>query len=479
MQKQILNKIFLMAALFLTLPFFANADWQSSLKGAFPTAKVVESFDELQDWSVNGQVYSGGGCAGCISNKNLPKKNDGSDSIWGSWNNKGLSFEYTPESGSFAIGDVIVGSTSGATSTIKQIWNVDGKSYIQLTSNGGTLPSPNFSAGERITSGSKTGTNLKWPLFIADHGLDANGTPNSWKGSGKSLVINLGNNSASTSSTNPPMEGLGAQRMATYFGDGVSGKSGYKKAYMFFMMKISPDFFKRCESPFTGCPAGGYAFADTVKTFDLDSGFTGVNVWGTAADRTEIDTNSATYFVLPEYGVNFSVFNIAGGGLSNANSLYFNEFTQKAVITQGSLYGYTYDLRGRPMRSGTSTDINAFTGLNNSQWFGVELAYDIGTPDTYDSTVDLWIYDKNGTERGHYAVTGDNHLVHFDHYYNKFVFGGNRLTAAAGTVDGLDARFWVDDLVINDSRIGPAYFSLLNSTADTTAPAAPTGLNVQ
>lgn len=196
------------------------ATWQDTLDAKFD---IVDTFDDTQDWTPGAQWYSSAGCATCPSNSTLPKKIDGSKSIWGQWNNKGLSIQYTPSSGTFAIGDVITGATSGTSATVRRVWNLEGKWYIQLTNSNTSQGSSKFVAGERINSGSKAGTNLQWPLFIADHG-DAY----TWRGTGKSLVMDIGDND-NTKALDPTMAGLGAQRMATFFGDGATGKSGYKK----------------------------------------------------------------------------------------------------------------------------------------------------------------------------------------------------------------------------------------------------------
>ncbi|HBD18158.1 MAG: hypothetical protein UY19_C0010G0047 [Candidatus Wolfebacteria bacterium GW2011_GWA2_47_9b] len=446
-----------------------HAGWQQTLESRFA---IVETFDELQDWTPGGQFYSMAGCETCASNLTLPKKNDGSNSIWTFWNNKGISFQYTPGNGTFVRGDVITGSTSGATETIERVWVLEGKSYIQITSTDGTNKISDFVVGENITSGSKTGTNLQWPLFIADHGPS-----HTWRGTGKSLMMDLGDNNAND--LNPSMEGIGAQRMGLYFGDGISGKSGFKKAHVFFMVKLNPEFFSPCVNPGTQCLVDGYDTVSVIKMFDLNSGFTDITTWGNSADRALVDPNHANYPRLDEYGLNFSVFNLYGGGSTFPESTFFIQAGHVANPSGApSLYTYLQTISNVRMRNGTSMDVDGFS--ENNQWFGVEMAQDIGTVNTTDGTTEFWIYDQDGILKGYYVATGENHLKVFDHYYNKFVFGGNRLSAHDGT-GGLDARWWVDDLIISGTQIGPTYFSTLASfqgPADVTAPAAPSGLSV-
>jgi len=437
------------------------ATWQDELQSRFD---VVDTFDELQDWTPGGQWYSGAGCETCASNKTLPTKIDGSESIWGLWNNKGLSFEYTPQGENFAAGDVITGATSGATATVRRVWELDGKWYIQLTNTNQGSGSYKFAAGETVTSGTKAGSNLQWPLFIANHG-----PANTWRGTGKSLVLDLGDNN-NTNPLDPTMAGLGAQRMGTYFGDGASGKSGYKKAHAFFMMKVSPSYFNNCSTPGTGCVADGYDPVSVVKVFDLNSGFTGVSQWGTPAERAQVSSNPTSQARLDEYGLNFSVFNFGGGGLSTPQSLFFTENIHVTTGTSGD-YTYAKPVAGRKMRSGTTTDIEPY--VRGGEWFGVEVAQDMGTAGNRDGSTDLWIYDKTGKEIGHFAVAGENRLMYFDHFYNKFVLGGNRLSSN-GKTGSLDSRWWIDDVIIHGSRIGTTYFQMLSGlgVADTTAPAA-------
>ncbi|UFS69144.1 Ig-like domain-containing protein [Geomonas sp. RF6] len=435
------------------------ATWQETLDSKFD---IVDTFDELQDWTPGGQWYSGAGCATCPSNSSLPKKIDGSKSIWQLWNTKGLSFQFTPGSGTFAIGDVVTGGTSGATATVRRVWNLDGKSYIQITYDNTARGTSKFVAGERISSGSKTGTNLQWPLMIGNHGAAY-----TWRGTGKSLVLDIGDND-NLKATDPTMAGLGVQRLGTYFGDGTNGKSGYKKVYVFFMMKVSPTFFNKCLDPGTTCVAGGYDATKVIKAFDLCSGFTGVSEWGTAADRALVDASWA--YRVPEYGMNYSLFNFIGGGLSNPQNLFYGEHNRVATGTAPN-YTVANIVNNRPLRSGTTLDINSY--ISTGDWYGVELAADIGTKGNNDGSTDFWIYDKNGVEKGHFSVTGQNHLMYFDHFYNKITLGGNRLSGH-GLTGGLDSRWWIDDFIINGSRIGTTYFQLLSAqgNADGTAPTA-------
>ncbi len=465
MLKKVVIHRFLAGALLVAGAGEAKAlTWQQVLQQA--GFDIVETFDQLQDWTPGGQWYSAAGCSRCASNSTLPKKLDGGNSIWGFWNSKGLSLRYTPGDGSFAAGDVITGVRSGTTATVRRVWNLDGEWYIQLTHDNAVQGRSAFVAGERIRSGSKSGSQLSWPPFIANHGPD-----HTWRQDGKSLVLDLGDND-NRDPADPTMAGLGAQRLAAFFGDGASGKSGYKKIHAFFMMKIAPTFFNRCLTPGAGCVAGGFDPVNVVKVFEIDSGFTGVSQWGSRIEAAQVAKKHLPR--LPEYGLNFSVFNFKGGGLTHPGSIFFSENNYVASGNPAD-YGYTKKPIEKGGGKGSAAEVGSFVA--SGEWFGVEVASDIGSAGESDGSTELWIYDRNGVERGHYSVTGQNRLMHFDHYYNKFVLGGNRLSGN-GKTGGIDVRWWIDDVIIDASRIGPAYFRLFPKVTSFSAPAASNSFTV-
>ncbi|HAM36055.1 MAG TPA: hypothetical protein DCP85_09050, partial [Elusimicrobia bacterium] len=107
-------------------------------------------------------------------------------------------------------------------------------------------------------------------------------------------------------------------------------------------------------------------------------------------------------------------------------------------------------------------------------WLALEIISDIGTMGHSDGTTELYIYDKAGNIKGHYSAAGQLKLTQFDHYYNKITLGGNRRTGT--TSSHLDGRYWLDDFIVDDSRIGPTYFSTLaafDGGKDTASPSAP------
>lgn len=283
-----------------------------------------------------------------------------------------------------------------------------------------------------------TADNAAVEPWIKDHGAYK------WGSSGKSLCINYNDYSGG-------IAGYGPSRLGTYFGDNVTGKSGYKKIYLFMMVKFGPGFFKQNADK-------TFVTVGTLKMFDICSGFTAINYWGTPAEHA---LTNGTPQVNTEYGVDDTVFNIYGGGLTWANRLFYQENAFKANLTVDG-WGYTAvpEGSGRPLTDSTKTaDITDF--YLQDRWFGLEIASDIGTPNNPDGSIDVWIYNDLGNEVGHFIATNYNKLVYFDHYYNKVVLGGNRICTGYGACPaGQDNRWYVDDFIINNSRIGLKYFSL-------------------
>lgn len=450
--------VFIVMVALLTQAVTAKAEtWQQKLKSNFD---IVETFDELQDWGANGLYPSGSGDPRAYNPALLPKKLDGSASIWGYWNNKfPTAIVGGVSNGPFVAGETVVNG-KGAKWQYRKTHLLDGVTYLQLAYPvTGSVGS--FQAGDTLigqTSGA-TATISGWPKIIANHGA------NTWRSSGKSLMMNLGDNDNLDA-----MAGLGAQRLGTFFGDGISGKSGYKKLSLFMMVKLPPKFFGKSGSQ------SDIDYISVFKFLDICSGFTSINKFGSLADQQYIEKTPQT---ATEYGANQSIINLNGGGLSMAGRAATVEHIAVATVTPNSspvtYYGKvrksTYMHNNDPLYSSYGNDVNKIhPTLAGGEWFGLEIITDIGTPDNSDGTTELFVYDKNGTVKGHYRATGQLKLVKFDHYYNKIVLGGNRRTGSTSTY--VDGRYWIDDFIVDGNRIGPTYFQLISDASDTTAPTA-------
>lgn len=106
----------------------------------------------------------------------------------------------------------------------------------------------------------------------------------------------------------------------------------------------------------------------------------------------------------------------------------------------------------------------------DGKWFGIEYHIDPGTPGVANGSVDTWIYEDDGTAHLIHSSTGIMIMQSgTDINYNKFEFGGNISYQTDADTQGLDTTYYVDDLIIDDGRIGPTYFNLLNGSASTSS----------
>jgi len=423
------------------------ADWQLTLENHFDMA---ETFDALRDW--DGSVVPNGYSWSTTTSGGLPKKADGSSSRWSYTTVSHKAIEITAPIGSFSKLDIVSGSISGAKAGIASVRTEAGKHYLVLGYGTGTN-SLSFQPNELLSNGTgATATVVRYVKWIGYHGPDY-----VWQGAGKSLCINYGDFTAggSVNSEYPDnVAGFGPSRLGTFFGDGLTGKSGYKKIHVFMMAKLAPGFVKK--DPGTG----KYIYIGTVKMFDLVSGFTAPDKWGTPAEAALVSSEINN---INEYGLNFYIFNLFGTGSYGERLFYAeNAFTAIYKTTENPGWAMNQVVGNRPLSSTSMNDNDITSFYEAGSWYGIEVAADIGTLGGADATLESWIYDSNGVERGHFSESGNNRLLQFDHLYNKVVLGGNRICTGYGTCPlGQDNRWYADDFIIHGSRIGPNYFRLL------------------
>lgn len=255
-------------------------------------------------------------------------------------------------------------------------------------------------------------------------------------------------------------QGQGVQRLGAFFGDGVTGKSGYKNIHVFFITKFRPGYW-----PFRLGSSTNYAIPGYLKYFDVMSGYTAPYYWGIAEERA---TTTGSNNVLYDYGTNGTVFNFTGGGdTCGLTNIFPVETTLTAEYQFADPVGWKYaqsatlycDSRAE------SGSLNISSSYASGEWVGIEIRMDAGTVDTANGALEYWVYSQTGTVLGHYISTDDTRMVHFDHYFNNVVLGGNRSTnTGVDDVVPSDTRAYIDDFIIHDSRIGPTYFSLLGGS---------------
>ena len=404
----------------------SNSAWQSVLETNFFRA---DSFDDTEDWNP------------IVAEDDLenpyPVKTNSQQSIWSRYTNDRNAWGLANIVGSVPIGAQVTFS-NGATTTVYRAFSEDGKYYICTVGGNSLLAS--VQEGNTVSLGGFSATISHIPKWIGDEHP-------TYRDRGKSLCINYNN-------FNKGVDGFGPSRLAVYFGDGTSN-SGLQKVHLFFMMKFDPAFFAENLD-------GTFRYAGIHKFFDVCSGFTEANNWGSPEERATVYT---TFEILKEYGANYSIINTAGGGLSRANSIAFAENARMAELESNGFYNrqWVNGIESRELRNSPPnnvTEIDEFT--QNDKWFGAEFALDLGTVDQADGSIELWLYDEHGNDAGHFVGPTSKRLVHFDHKYNLITLGGNRICDGYGDcpVDA-HSRIYIDDFILHTDRIAPTYFQLL------------------
>ena len=384
---QSLKKLILLLGVVIHAVIAGGAEtWQATLEENFD---IADTFDQLRDWY---GTIPGGVVSEQSHPEDMPKKLDGSPSIWG------------------------------------------------------------------IYSQYYTGPNQHLDNWIGDHGSGYR-----WKTGAKNVCINY-----------PPLyceidldtvKGYGSERLGTYLGDGTPA-SGYHDVYVFFAMKYHEGFWA-LQSGTTD----SFKYPPVVKMFDAVTGFNDVYNYSEISCQSNISH---------EYGTNFSIFNAGGGGVSRPKKLYFlDQSNITSYDSDGSCWRYAYE-RDVAMHDETRFDAEYLA----NKWIGVEYHLNLGTLGNYDGQSEFWVYNENGDQIGYYNSGPVRMQTYFAYNYNKFVFGGNYQCAGDATCPG-ETRWYFDDFIVDDERIGPRYFGLARQffegvfTPDNTSPVVPGNLNVR
>lgn len=263
--------------------------------------------------------------------------------------------------------------------------------------------------------GTYPSTSNKW---IADFGPDTR-----IGDSGKSLIIDLGSKG-------------GPSRLGIYFGDG-SPDSGYEDIYLFYMVKIPKNEWPTSiANDFTGTYVEGspYTYFDSWKfgTFNLGNK-------ACLVDRDGITTPYSSFHIIPH--------------LKRSSYINNGEITIKIEPKDG------------PTRASTWTTQSIQDYLPG--WWGVEfhLKNVADSATTQYTQIDVWTYNpyEKDPEKVARKVL-DNWKVPyttqpFSDKWNYFFFGGNNSkTYTWGPT--MESEYYVDDFIINATRIGPKYFDL-------------------
>jgi hypothetical protein len=304
---------------------------------------------------------------------------------------------------------------------------------------------------------------------------------------GKSLSMDMNNT-------------YGPGRILAYIGDGTP-TSGYEDAYIFFRVKFLPGLFISPSQAATDY--WGY-----FKFFVPSAGFTSASAWGTAEERATACQDQQT---LSAYGPNYFIMNwdylgnlhniamacprpalynstcsrVSGSGIETDNSICNDgtHWIKDSDLSEGNgtfdMYNYQDRLLGLEIHISLGADSGGSTHNRYLTW-------------------EYWLYDETGNVLHHWQALSNGVPTAYrsagftagqtipgtalfpTHKYNRFELGGNVLLNHSGTNQAPSSgRFYVDDFIINGSRIGPSYYRSLAGGNDTTAPAAPSGLSVR
>ncbi len=234
--------------------------------------------------------------------------------------------------------------------------------------------------------------------------------------------------------------------MTMYFGDGTP-ESGYSDFYIFFRIYLPRNLFPTriiethpenntvLVDYVEGEP---YIWWDSFKFINLNTGFTSANGWNYLDPVPDVyrygDTeiwyglfrNSQTNGIFPRLQMFYSKRNVDSKPKVKLDALISMEFHFKLEEPAGYGTGYTGN-----------------------------------------GVAEVWLYDENGngeltlqaTNMSFRPETGEGHL------FNRIQIAGNRHIAGKYWLYGPNMvdEFYLDDFIIDNERIGPRYYALLNN----------------
>lgn len=257
--------------------------------------------------------------------------------------------------------------------------------------------------------------------------------------------------------------GTGPTEIKRYIGTGTPG-SGYSDIYIFFRLYLPKNTWPTyVEIPADGGGTMGYNEGDPYifltgwKFVNIGTGFNDVQNW------------------------NDQGYNIYGSTTAWYHLLY-NDPNPYTISAQLQLFSATYWYPAKP------------NYIPTNELVGIELHYKLES--TTNCTIDVdcdgifesWVYDSinptglklQETQHTKYRPVGDDALK-----INRIWLNGNKhdydqgmggITGEYYCGTGMNCVMYIDDFIVDDQRIGPKYFSLLNGSNHT--PAAPTDLRI-
>ncbi len=302
------------------------------------------------------------------------------------------------------------------------------------------------------------GTDSIWDMYddwsykdSIDDWIKDHGPLNVWKGSGKSLRMDL--------SQDGQLIKVGPSRFGLYFGSNKIGEinayatsglenSGHKDIYYFYMVKIPNNMFPTSN--------GGDWTNDTYKWWSYHKFAT------MSAGFTNSNTVSGAGGCRWEYGCSYVLT-----GLNMCGSVCPTEYSSTVALSHSVRIADS----NNPIQTWIQKDVVVKDGFgqnhlnvaaSQNKWIGIEFHISSGTAGNHNGRIEAWVYNEDGTS---FQVTNRSELrimqAGTDIAYNKFFFGGNISYQKDVDIQELDVTYYVDDFIINKQRIGPTYFQLL------------------
>jgi hypothetical protein len=283
-----------------------------------------------------------------------------------------------------------------------------------------------------------------WPTIQSpDYWIKNHGTTNVWGGTGKSLILDMDQDDST--------ENLGPGRLKTYFGgetpDSISPytnsgieESGYRgDVYIFEMIKLPHNLFPQLD--------GVNKYYSYFKFHVLATGKTDVATCTEGRDDCEY-------------------------GASNIHTMFFtgSSYDNKqrfklAYFSDADWADLNLPVDGFQLWKPTTSLADLDTFIANEEWFGLEVHVHRGDPGVANGYQEYWLYDSNGSATYVGRVPYDYMMMTADHDwgFNYFFQGGNISFQTDVDAQDLNTAYFVDDIIIDNNRVGPTYFSLLNN----------------
>ncbi len=288
---------------------------------------------------------------------------------------------------------------------------------------------------------------------------------------GKSLQIHLAPTSGAAASDPSPR---GPSKFGMYLGSDTANvangystsglaNSGYNDVHYFYMIKMNTKTFPTTSGNIW--PTDDYAYWAYHKFATMGTAFTDAHHINGAIDTEGTGCRW-------EYGCSDFLLNwtMCGSRCDTAYSSALNQVGTAVTFDVNAAYASTQLVRQENLKQRFDNFmINEI--IRDGEWFGLEVHLSRGDDQNTntatqkgDGQVEVWVYNESGQA---YLIYENSEMVFrqsgTDFAFNKFFFGGNMSYGDKVDDQNLKVSYFVDDFIMDNQRIGPNYFSMLNS----------------